>query len=171
MAQSFWAKKIADEMPKPPPAPRSPLTPWWSPPPAYQPPQQPAQSQPAYPEQQAKPGETVIQPSDINLNRFQSIKAQSLCPGCGSSNYMTVSDARSMRPVTRCFDCGYPVVQTTSGMSNVSGTGGGSAPARQTSTMTITSDSGRVLGTTQAATGAKGQSNYNPQNVSAGRLA
>lgn len=174
MPANFWAKKIADEMPKPPPAPRSPLAPWWSPAPVlptgYQ---QPDQRQPAVPEQQeSRPGETVIQPSDINLNRFQSIKAQGLCPGCGSNNYMKVSDARSLNQVTRCFDCGYPVVQSTSGMSNVSAQGGGgSKPARQTGTMTLTNDSGRVLGTTAAATGAHGQGSFNPQDTRAGRLA
>lgn len=35
----------------------------------------------------------------------------SRCPGCGSGNYGSIEGTRA-----RCYDCGYPIVQSGSGM-------------------------------------------------------
>lgn len=45
------------------------------------------------------------------------------CPGCGSGNYVGTAETRS-----RCYDCGYPIVQQGSG---VIASGGPSRPAKQ----------------------------------------
>ncbi len=51
-------------------------------------------------------------------------RAQDNCPGCGGDNYFSMGQAKP-----RCYDCGYPVEQQTSG---VTGTEAGPAkPARQ----------------------------------------
>jgi len=59
------------------------------------------------------------------------------CPECNSANYAetgkTYSDSGRAISVTRCFDCGYPVVQTTSGLHGVKSEGP-VQPARQVST-------------------------------------
>jgi hypothetical protein len=56
------------------------------------------------------------------------------CPSCGSGNYgssMLAPEAKA-----RCYDCGYPVVQSGSGMGTGVGqaTGGPAVPARQINT-------------------------------------
>lgn len=52
------------------------------------------------------------------------------CPGCGSNNYGGTAETRK-----RCYDCGYPIVQSGSGMGRgiVSGqqTAGAPQPSRQ----------------------------------------
>jgi hypothetical protein len=47
------------------------------------------------------------------------------CPGCGSSNYGGATpEARK-----RCYDCGYPITQSGSGMGpGIMGQGGGGSP-------------------------------------------
>lgn len=68
-------------------------------------------------------------------------KSQGVCPGCGSDNFFAMGTAQS-----RCYDCGYPVVQRSSGMTGT-GDGGPATPARQVPT-----------------------SGYQPQNTSAGKV-
>jgi len=63
----------------------------------------------------------------------QSSMTSARCPGCGSGNYGSADPAVK----ARCYDCGYPVVQSGSGMGK--GITGGQAsgpatPARQTNT-------------------------------------
>lgn len=93
------------------------------------------------------------------------------CPGCSGTNYMQVngSDPRARFPVWQCFECGYPVQHTTSGMNSTGQSGQGSTPSRQISQMTVTNAQGRVIGTTDAAAGVN--SNYHPQDTQAGRIA
>jgi hypothetical protein len=61
-------------------------------------------------------------------------QAGSRCPGCGSGNYG--SSALAPEAKARCYDCGYPVVQSGSGMgTGIQSAGGGPAtPARQSTT-------------------------------------
>lgn len=174
MPSNFWARKLAERDPKPPvrQAP-NPNVPWWSsgPTQAAAPPPAQITGTPNYSEPTGytgvPDGHKVIQPADINLRRFQSLNQADGCPDCGGSNYFGPSpNARK-----RCFDCGYPIVQSTSGVSNVGASGGqAGTPARQAARMTITDGQGRVLGTTEAATGYKGQSTYNPKDPQAGRI-
>jgi hypothetical protein len=52
------------------------------------------------------------------------------CPGCGGSNYGGTAETRP-----RCYDCGYPITQSGSGVRGVSQpTGGPVQPAKQVST-------------------------------------
>jgi hypothetical protein len=45
------------------------------------------------------------------------------CPNCASANYVGTAETRS-----RCYDCGYPIVQQGSGTPGIR-TAGGSGPA------------------------------------------
>jgi len=63
----------------------------------------------------------------------------SRCPGCGSGNYGGVVPEGSMSGMAaraKCYDCGYPIVQSGSGVGKgISQPGGGPAtPAKQIST-------------------------------------
>jgi ribosomal protein S27E len=63
----------------------------------------------------------------------QSAMTAARCPGCGSGNYG--SGDPSIK--ARCYDCGYPIVQSGSGLGKgVTGpqASGPAQPARQTST-------------------------------------
>jgi hypothetical protein len=172
---SFWARKLAERNPPPPPRPvNNPNRPWWSSAPPPQPAQPPVGITGVPMSPSAPTGYTgvpegakVITPADINLRRFQSLHQADGCPDCQSPNYFGATPAARKR----CFDCGYPIIQSTSGVSNVGASGGAAGtPARQAARMTITDGQGHVLGTTEAASGYKGQSNYNPQNPVAGRI-
>ena len=63
----------------------------------------------------------------------QSATTANRCPGCGSGNYGAVT-AESK---ARCYDCGYPIVQSGSGMgTGITGNqaSGPAQPARQINT-------------------------------------
>jgi hypothetical protein len=55
------------------------------------------------------------------------------CPGCGSGNYGASAMTPEARP--RCYDCGYPIQQSGSGVGkgiqSGQSSGGPAAPARQ----------------------------------------
>lgn len=59
----------------------------------------------------------------------------SSCPGCGSGNYTKVGSvvtARGQMDSYQCYDCGYPVQQSGSGVGGVASSSSGPArPARQ----------------------------------------
>jgi hypothetical protein len=120
---NFWARQIAKDKPKaPPPAPG----PWWH---AETKPGSITAAHPGFgiPENkeppEAVPGEVLI-----DRRKFQSqVQDIGECPSCGSSNYFKVTGSKP-----RCYECGYPVMQSTSGMS---ATSDGSPPrqARQVS--------------------------------------
>jgi hypothetical protein len=150
MAESFWARKIRAEMPQAVKQPvESPQGAWW---------QQPILNSDRAVEELRAPAQARPEPS---LPR---------CPMCNSGNYanVTARDPRAMHKLFRCFDCGYPVVQTTSGVNNHSGQGEKGTPARQITNMTVTNESGRVLGVTEAASGV--HNNYHPQQTTAGEV-
>jgi len=72
----------------------------------------------------------------------QSAVAASRCPGCGSGNYGSADPNTK----ARCYDCGYPIQQSGSGL----GTG-------------ITGN--QASGPAQPARQVSKSSNWNPQNV------
>lgn len=160
---NFWAEQAAKQRgqnasarPSDQSSRPDPLQPWWR-----------QDSTPAIPE--------AIPQSPPDYTPAVALQQKmGTCPACNSGNYAQVNagDPRARFPLFRCFDCGYPVVQTTSGMNSVSGTGaqGSTAPARQVSQMTVTDGSGHVLGQTDAASGFRGQSNYHPHDVRAGKV-
>lgn len=97
-SQSWWASKIGV-------APSRPSTPPSGPPaPAYPMPAQPVSVPVRY------------DSASDEATRAQSQVLRDRCPDCGSGNYFAAS--RETKP--RCFDCGYPVVQSTSGMAGMS---------------------------------------------------
>lgn len=55
------------------------------------------------------------------------------CPECDSPRYMVppAEGMRRMEPAARCYDCGYPIVQSGSGVSAASSNGGPVTAARQ----------------------------------------
>jgi hypothetical protein len=61
----------------------------------------------------------------------ESAVSASRCPGCGSGNYG--KSAMAPEAKARCYDCGYPVVQSGSGVGKgITQQGGGApTPARQ----------------------------------------
>ena len=64
-----------------------------------------------------------------------SSSTASRCPGCGSGNYG--SSALAPEAKARCYDCGYPVIQSGSGLgTGVQGNAasGPAKPARQSTT-------------------------------------
>lgn len=107
MTSNWWANKLGTPQANPVP------TPPYTPPVA--PPYNPVPQQPTTP--------PVTPPASATAAR---------CPGCGSGNYGSVTPESK----ARCYDCGYPVVQSGSGVgTGVSQPGGGPAtPARQIST-------------------------------------
>ncbi len=94
--------------------------------------------QPPYtPPTQAPPYNPAPQPSTYPPQTPMAPPASrtaSRCPSCGSGNY----GASAMAPEAkaRCYDCGYPVVQSGSGMgTGIQSSGGGPpVPARQSTT-------------------------------------
>lgn len=121
----FWANVLGTP-PQQPSTPQNPAdTPWWQRPvtpvvPLQQSPQAQAPQQPA----QQNAGQQV----EASLQRTQWVRqATGNCPGCGSDNYIEVD----RRQGPRCYDCGYPVVQSGSGVSLPSQSGAPATPARQ----------------------------------------
>jgi len=67
---------------------------------------------------------------DQLVTKAQSSRMNDSCPGCYSGNYFAPTGTQ----MKRCYDCGYPVVQSGSGAGMPSGSAGPSTPARQVST-------------------------------------
>jgi hypothetical protein len=80
--------------------------------------------------QEAYPDPRSYQPEDTSraVSKAQHTRGASYCPDCGSGNYMRPPGGGR----TRCFDCGYPVVQSTSGL--LADPGMKSQPAQQVQT-------------------------------------
>jgi hypothetical protein len=114
MSSNWFIGKI-NTTPGATPSPQPPYTP-----PTQAPPYNPVPQQPTYPQQTA-PSPTAS-------------RAASRCPSCGSGNYG--ASALAPEAKARCYDCGYPVVQSGSGMgTGIQSSGGGPAvPARQSTT-------------------------------------
>lgn len=100
MTNNFWAKRLGT------PAPQQQQTvapqPWWAnssvTPTMTQPARQPVNHGP-------------VMGNDYSTTRAESAKLSERCPDCGSDYYFSATP-NTMR---RCYDCGYPVVQSASG--------------------------------------------------------
>ena len=109
----WWSKKLSgNQTPRqaPPIAP-NPQVP-------YMPPPQQPNVQVNYDPQQ-----------DQLVTRAVSARNNDRCPGCGSGNYFAPQGTQRMR----CYDCGYPVVQsgTGAGSTGSSSNVGAPIPAKQ----------------------------------------
>ena len=99
--------------------------------PSPTPPYTPPSPQPFNPVPQPQVPQQVPQQPTSPLP--SSARASQRCPGCGSGNYGSVT----LESKARCYDCGYPVVQSGSGLgTGVQGSGGSgpAQPSRQVST-------------------------------------
>lgn len=65
----------------------------------------------------AQPQYQQPQAQQVLPQKAKSITGSSTCPECASGNYMQQAGGRA-----RCYDCGYPIIQTTSGMMPDPGT-------------------------------------------------
>lgn len=86
----------------------------------------PSREGPARP---APPPTTNQQPQPHSQRPPQSSLQQDHCPACGSSNYMQAPQYPNS--AKRCLECGYPVVQSGSGVSGVGQTDGSVKQAKQ----------------------------------------
>jgi hypothetical protein len=112
MSSNWWANKLGTT-PTNQPQQQQPRQ--FTTPPTQQP------TQPYYPQEQIQ--DRRLPESATTINR---------CPGCGSGNYG--SGAPGVR--ARCYDCGYPITQTGTGMPGVNvPTEGPTQAARQVSTV------------------------------------
>jgi len=84
---SWWADKLSQPQQQSRPANMPPM------PPSQQP---MTYAPPAPPQQGVRP------PASANASR---------CPSCGSGNYGSIEGTKA-----RCYDCGYPIVQSGSGL-------------------------------------------------------
>ena len=102
----WWSKKLGGEQTKSSTPPtRTPA------PQRYVPPQ----DQPGYKQQIAYDAE-----NDYVTSKAQHQKFEATCPECGSENYIKVGTQTGEHgsfAVQRCYDCGYPAVQSTSGLN------------------------------------------------------
>lgn len=111
----FWAKKLGTPQPATRPA-----------------------DIPMPPSQQ--PMAPYVAPQVPQVSKAQSANQQSLCPNCGSTNFMSVANS-----APRCFDCGYPQEQSGSRFGQLQGA--------------------KVVGQAKQAFGNDGTSNWNPQGI------
>lgn len=118
----WWARKLSG-------TPQQPLPPTQAQYPATQP-TWPAQ-QPTWPAQQPTYPATHTQleaPQTPSPAKATHLLSEGTCPSCASGNYMKIHGGY------RCFECGYPLVQSTSGISGIGNNSGPSQPAQQVST-------------------------------------
>ena len=85
--------------------------------------QQPVQPQYQAPQQYAPPAQQYAPPRPQAYPPQPQQYVDSSCPGCGSGNYGGATpEARK-----RCYDCGYPIQQSGSGVGKGIVSGGGQA--------------------------------------------
>lgn len=123
MSSSWWAKKLGGGGQPAGPTPHQP-----SPPPSgYYPPQ--PQQQP-YPQQQPPPsqeqeqeGEGLHRGDPRSWSRASKAAKEetTTCPECGSGNYFSATYAKKGSNKSHCFDCGYPLMQSGSGLPSDAG--------------------------------------------------
>lgn len=107
----WWSKKLGNPNPQsttPPTGPSAPRP--------YVPPVQQPNLQVGYDPE-----------GDSMVVKAQSAKVNDRCPNCASGNYMAPMGTQRQR----CYDCGYPVVQSGSGAGMPSGSSGPTQKARQ----------------------------------------
>ena len=101
-SSSWWAQKLG--------AQPQPQVPRQAPPPAYTPPTLPAAPAPSMSPQRPPGGADPA----------------GRCPSCGSGNYVQVGSIVGMNgsvPTMRCYDCGYPLTQSGTGIHGIAPTG------------------------------------------------
>lgn len=99
--------------------------------PAPQPVQQQPAQQPYYPQQpqqQAPPQPPQEQEYAPRGATHLRASKEGNCPDCDSTNYM-VPPGTAAKP--RCYDCGYPILQSGSGPAIPTGNEGPAQPAKQ----------------------------------------
>jgi hypothetical protein len=67
-----------------------------------------------------------------SLKNAKSSKINTNCPECNSGNYLVTGKVTTLNGVVeawRCYDCGYPLVQSGSGMGQVDAVSSGVAQA------------------------------------------
>lgn len=145
----FWGAVLGSAAPAPaaPQRPVLPPTRPYSPSPFFAPqtPAQPAQQSVSDQPQEHKGWGTV----EGSMRKAQHTKQEGLCPNCASGNYF----APQAGGPARCFDCGYPVLNSTSGGGLPSDQTGAASPSRQI-----------------ASGGKGGVSHFQPQNPAAGHI-
>lgn len=102
MSNSWWANKLGQQQPRP------------------------ADLPPMPPSQQPMTRYTPPTPQQPNLPPSSAGPTQ--CPGCRGNNYAKIGQqvtASGAVPTYRCYDCGYPLVQSGSGLG-----GANSAPSQ-----------------------------------------
>lgn len=121
---NFWAEKLGTPPPPPPDTTRPQEThrPWWDEPTAHQQRSEPVQQQ-VQPQPQAEQYQVPRQ--------AMSARSEDFCPGCDGTNYFQPQGHPNSPK--RCFECGYPNQQTTSGVTST-GSGQQAIPTRQVST-------------------------------------
>lgn len=113
MANSdWWAQKLGGKGPNPMPTPATGPTPGS----VYRPPTQTPNVQINYDPQQ-----------DQVISKAVSSRVSDVCPNCLSGNYFAPQGTQRMR----CYDCGYPVVQSGSGAGMPSESSGPTQKAKQ----------------------------------------
>jgi ribosomal protein S27AE len=65
--------------------------------------------------------------ADQLVTRAQSSRLSDRCPECNSGNYFAPKGTQRMR----CYDCGYPISQSGSGLPSSGTSGGAATPAKQ----------------------------------------
>lgn len=79
-----------------------------------------------YPQQQS-PQVSYDQQNDQLVTKAQSARRNDRCPECSSGNYFAPQGTQRMR----CYDCGYPLMQSGSGGGIPSDSSAAATPARQ----------------------------------------
>jgi len=95
---SFWTDKLSGKQPSNA-APLAEVQAWWA-------------HESAAPKEEVVPEPTQQTQHVVRLSGSPKEVTEGTCPECGSGNYM----AASPNVAPRCFECGYPLMQSTSGM-------------------------------------------------------
>jgi ribosomal protein L37E len=112
---------------------------WWAKKLGGQPAPRPADI-PMPPSQQPMTRGIQTQQPQQPMQKAQSANQVTPCPECGGNNYMAVQQAAA-----RCYDCGYPLVQSGSHYGQLNGA--------------------KVEGSVKEARGNDTVSNFNPQGI------
>jgi len=110
----WWSRKLGNGPAKPSVPPTSPPS---------QVPYQP------YPQTQNPQVQYDPQQDQTTVNRAVSARTNDRCPNCNSGNYMAPQGTNRLR----CYDCGYPIMQSGSGSGLPSEASGPATPAKQVS--------------------------------------
>lgn len=109
---------------------------WWANKLGQQTTSRPADLPPMPPSQQPM---TTYTPPARPQSLPKSSTTSSQCPGCHGSNYAKIGEQVTINgsvPTFRCYDCGYPLIQTGSSLGGASSAPrqGGTTPAKQVET-------------------------------------